>query len=70
MSNPITPKNSAALENWCRSHDWGRQARIATLEGRVFVCYLIELTRDAGGVLRSELCRFDDIDDLRAWAGY
>jgi hypothetical protein len=70
MSRPITEANAAKVQAWCRQHDWGRQAQIATMDGQLSVRYLIEEHRDEGGVLQSELRHFDDIEELRAWAGY
>ena len=70
MNRPITIENAATVQAWCRQHDWGRQAQVATIDGELSVRYLIENYRDEDGVLQSELRHFDDIEDLRAWAGY
>lgn len=71
MSRPITAENAATVQAWCRQHDWGRQAQVATINGRMIMCYLIDTSsNEAGNAWISKLVRFDDIDELRAWAGY
>ena len=70
MKRPITEANAATVQAWCRQHDWGRQAQIATMDGELSIRYLIDEYRDEDGVLHSELRHFNDIEDVRAWAGY
>jgi len=70
MKRPITESNAAKVQAWCRQHDWGRQAQIATIDGQLSIRYLIDEYRDEDGVLHSELRHFNDIEDVRAWAGY
>lgn len=70
MERPITEANAAIVQAWCRRHDWGRQAQIATMDEQLTIRYIIEWYRDEDGVLQSELRHFDDIEEIRAWAGY
>jgi hypothetical protein len=51
--------------NWCRSHDWGRNARL--VDGRI---HLIEDYLDKDGIRVEKPVSFSSFRKLKMWAGY
>lgn len=57
--------------NWCRSHDWGRNAYL-TERGTVagLLASVVKSDGHGGRVVTEEGAEFSDVEALRDWAGY
>jgi len=51
--------------NWCRSHDWGRNASL--VDGKI---YLIEEYLDKDNIRIEKPISFSSFRKLKSWAGY
>lgn len=61
-------KMNLNILKWARAHDWGQQAEL-TADGRITGCR--EVWNDSeGNQYDSEAGPFDNLKELREWAGY